>query len=196
MNNGGWFLDKGRLKTLTDTVLLVGIVLLVYNLATLAGSDPDQFEPRTFSNTLIAYINAFVTVFLYWSLFSAVLNYIPHLNVTLFLLFLTLLITITLIPVTNLLSLQEENQGAANFAAFTNIIPGVLLIIVMKFKRGCLEQLGPTEYRYLMACLMVIPSLFLISFVISFYNSFLSISIPLFILPVLLAVGRRFRMNG
>lgn len=76
------FLDKPRLKTITDTVLLVGIVLLVYNLATLAGSEPEQFEPRTFSNTLIAYINAFITVFLYWSLFSAILNYISNLDNT------------------------------------------------------------------------------------------------------------------
>jgi len=190
------FLDKPRLKTLTDTVLLVGIVLLVYNLATLAGSDPEQFEPRTFTNTLIAYINAFITVFLYWSLFSEVINYIPNLDVTLFLLFLTLLITITLIPVTNLLFLQEENQGAANFAAFANIAPGVLLIIVIKFKRGRLEQLSSTEYRYLMASLMVIPSLFFISFVLSFYNSFLSIAIPLLIIPAFVAVGRKFHMNG
>lgn len=190
------FLDKSRLKTLTDTVLLVGIVLLVYNLATLAGSDPEQFEPRTFSNTLIAYINAFITVFLYWSLFSAVINYIPSLDIILFLLFLILLITLTLIPVANLLYLQNPSQGTDNFAAFTNIAPGVLLIIVIKFKRDRMEQLNTTEYRNLMVSLMVIPSLFFVSFILSFYNSFLSIAVPLLIIPAFVAVGRKFRMNG
>ena len=62
------FLDKARLKTLTYFVLIVGIVLLVYNLATLAGSDPDEFELELFSNTLVAYINAFIIVFMSWFL--------------------------------------------------------------------------------------------------------------------------------
>lgn len=68
------------------------MVLLVYSLASLAGSDPDKFESKLFSNTLVAYINAFIIVFMYWSLFSVVLNSIPNLDGTLFLLFLVLLI--------------------------------------------------------------------------------------------------------
>lgn len=75
------FLDKARLKTLTDSVLIVGIVLLVYNLATLAGSDPDKFESELFSNTLVAYINAFVIVFMYWSLLSVILDITLYLDV-------------------------------------------------------------------------------------------------------------------
>jgi uncharacterized membrane protein len=117
------FLDKSRLKTLTVTVLLVGIVLLVYNLATPAGSDPQQFESKTFSNTLIAHINAFITVFLYWSLFSAVINYIPNLDIILLLLFLILLITLTLIPVANLLYLQNPSLSpVAKIISFLTFI--------------------------------------------------------------------------
>ena len=49
------FLDKTRLKQLSDSVLLVGIVLLVYDLASVANSDADFFDPTTFFNTLVAY---------------------------------------------------------------------------------------------------------------------------------------------
>lgn len=73
--------------------------MLVYNLATLAGSDPDKFESELFSNTLVAYINAFVIVFMYWSLLSVILDITLYLDDTLFLLFLILLITLTLLPV-------------------------------------------------------------------------------------------------
>jgi uncharacterized membrane protein len=109
------FLDKARLKTLTDSVLIVGIVLLVYNLASLAGSDPDKFESELFSNTLVAYINAFIIVFMYWSLLSVILDIILYLDDTLFLLILILLITLTLLPVANILYLQSSTQGAAHF---------------------------------------------------------------------------------
>jgi hypothetical protein len=54
--------------------------LLVYNLATLAGSDPDKFESELFSNTLVAYINAFVIVFMYWSLLSVILDITLYLD--------------------------------------------------------------------------------------------------------------------
>jgi len=187
------FLDKERLKTLTDTVLLVGIVLLVYNLATLAASDPDQFEPKTFSNTVVAYISAFIIVFAYWSLLSVILNHIPNLDDTLFLLFLVLLVILTLIPVANILFLQNPNQEANNFAAFTHIAPGILLILVMEFKRDRLDHLNTTEYRYILVSLTIIPLLYSISFVFSFYNSLLSAVIPLLVIPAFIAVGRRFR---
>ena len=59
------FLEKTRLKQLSDSVLLVGIVLLVYDLASLANSDADFFDPTTFFNTLVAYINSFLVVYLY-----------------------------------------------------------------------------------------------------------------------------------
>ena len=75
------FLDKTRLKQLSDSVLLVGIVLLVYNLASLANSDADFFDPTSFFNTLVAYVNSFIVVYLYWSLFSVLLTYIEKVDV-------------------------------------------------------------------------------------------------------------------
>lgn len=189
------FLDKARLKTLTDSVLIVGIVLLVYNLATLAGSDPEKFESKLFSNTLVAYINAFIIVFMYWALFSVLLNYIPNLDDTLFLLFLILLITLTLIPVANILFLQSLSQGAAGFYAFTHIAPGLILILVMKFKRNRLHQLSATESRYVLVCLTIIPSLYSISFVFYYYNTFFSNAIELLVIPVFIVVGRILHKN-
>ena len=193
MNN--IFLDKARLKTLTDSVLIVGIVLLVYNLATLAGSDPDEFELKLFSNTLVAYINAFIIVFMYWSLLSVILDITLYLDDTLFLLFLILLITLTLLPVANILFLQSSSQGAAYFVAFTHIAPGLLLILVMKFKRDRLHQLSATEFRYILVCLTIIPSLSSISFAFTYYNTFVSNAIALLVIPAFIVVGRILHKN-
>lgn len=189
------FLDKPRLKTLPDSVLIVGIVLLVYNLATLAGNDPDKFESELFSNTLVAYIDAFVIVFMYWSLLSVILDITLFLDDTLFLLFLILLVTLTLVPVANILFLRSSSQGAAHFVAFTHIAPGILLILVMKFKRDRLHQLSATESRYILVCLTIIPSLNSISFVFYYYNTFVSNAIALLVIPAFIVVGRILHKN-
>ena len=102
------FLDKTRLKQLSDSVLLVGIVLLVYDLASLANSDADFFDPTRFFNTLVAYVNSFIVVYLYWSLFSVLLTYIEKVDVILFLLFIVFLILVTLLPVANILFLATK----------------------------------------------------------------------------------------
>jgi uncharacterized membrane protein len=130
------FLEKTRLKTLSDSVLLVGIVLLVYNLASLANSNADFFDPQTFFNTLVAYVNSFIVVYLYWSLFSVVLTYIEKIDVMVFLLFIVFLILVTLVPVANILYLQQKNQQSQNFHAFIHIVPGILLMLAMFFEKA------------------------------------------------------------
>lgn len=57
------FLTIERLRSFSDSVLIVGVVLLVYNLATLATSEPEFFEPAVFYHALIAYISSFIVVF-------------------------------------------------------------------------------------------------------------------------------------
>jgi hypothetical protein len=59
------FLTIERIRSLSDSVLFVAVVLLVYNLASLATSEPDIFNPEMFFKTLVAYINSFIVVFLF-----------------------------------------------------------------------------------------------------------------------------------
>jgi hypothetical protein len=46
------FLTTDRLKSFSDSVLIVDVILLVYNLAALATSEPKFFELDTFFNAL------------------------------------------------------------------------------------------------------------------------------------------------
>ena len=127
---------------------------------------------------------------MYWSLLSVILDFTLYLDDALFLLILILLITLTLIPVENLLFLQSSSQGAAQFEAFTHIAPGILLILVMKFKRDRLHQLSATKSRYILEYLTIIPLLYLISFVFYYYNTFVSNTIALLVIPAFFIVGR------
>ena len=185
------FLDKTRLKTLSDSVLLVGIVLLVYNLASLANSDPDFFDPTTFFNTLVAYVNSFILVYLYWSLFSVLLTYIEKVDVMLFLLFIVFLILVTLVPVTNVLKLQQRNQQSQNFHAFIHIVPGLLLMFAMFSRKHKLTSLGDKDYRHELISITIIPAIYFVSFLFAFLNSMISQLIPFFVIPLFILVGSK-----
>ena len=45
-------LKPERLKSFSDSVIVVAVVLLVYNLATIATTDPEAFQPQLFFGTL------------------------------------------------------------------------------------------------------------------------------------------------
>lgn len=86
-----------RLIAFSDSVMVVAVVLLVYNLAALVTTDPKALQEEIFFHTLAAYIGSFIVVFFYWVVFTTLLEYIKDLDdviVSLSLLFL-ILITLT-----------------------------------------------------------------------------------------------------
>ena len=185
------YLDKTRLKTLSDSVLLVGIVLLVYDLASLANSDADFFDPTTFFNTLVAYVNSFTVVYLYWSLLSVLLTYIEKVDVMVFLLFIVFLILVTLVPVANILFLQQRNQQSQNFHAFIHVVPGILLMFAMFLRKHELTRMGHKDYRHELISITIIPAIYFVSFLFAFLNSMISQLIPFLIIPLFILVGSK-----
>lgn len=189
------FLDKTRLIKLSDSVLLVGIVLLVYDLASLANSDADFFDPTTFFNTLVAYVNSFIVVYLYWSLFSVLLTYVEKVDVVLFLLFTVFLILVTLVPVANILFLQHRNQQSQNFHAFIHVVPGILLMFAMFLRKHELTRMGHKDYRHELISLTIIPAIYFVSFLFAFLNSMISQLIPFFVIPLFMLVGSKIHKS-
>jgi uncharacterized membrane protein len=189
------FLDKTRLIKLSDSVLLVGIVLLVYDLASLANSDADFFDPTTFFNTLVAYVNSFTVVYLYWSLLSVLLAYIEKVDVMLFLLFIVFLILVTLVPVSNILFLQQRNQQSQNFHAFIHVVPGIILMFAMFLRKHELTRMGHKDYRHELISITIIPAIYFVSFLFAFLDSMISQLIPFFVFPLFILVGSKIHKS-
>ena len=85
-----------RLIAFSDSVMVVAVVLLVYNLAALVTTDPNAFQEEIFFHTLAAYIGSFIVVFFYWVVFTTLLEYIKDLDDVIVSLSLIFLILITL----------------------------------------------------------------------------------------------------
>ena len=188
------FLQIQRIKTLSDSVLLVGIVLLVYNLASLAATKLYDFDPETFLNTLVAYICSFIVVFLYWSIVSTILSYLKQINITIFFLLLSTLILVTLVPVAHEGLLQLKKPSAFYFASIIFITPGILLIALSLYASLYAEYKGELRsvnlYR-LIADSSVIPGVYGVNFILALYNPILfNLFIPFSIFPILYIIDK------
>ena len=184
------FLQIQRIKALSDSVLLVGIVLLVYNLASLAATKLYDFDPETFLNTLVAYICSFIVVFLYWSIVSTVLSYLKQINITIFFLLLSTLILVTLVPVAHEGLLQLKKPSAFYFASIIFITPGILLIALSLYA-GYKGELRNVNLYSLVADSCVIPGVYGVYFILALYNPILfNLFIPFSIFPILYIIGK------
>jgi uncharacterized membrane protein len=184
------FLDIERLKILGDSVLLVGIVLLVYSLASLAATRLYDFDSETFFNTLVAYINSFVAVFIYWSIFSIILSRLKELNVLIFLLSISILILVTLIPVAHEGLLQLKKPSAFYFATVIFITPGMLLIALSLYAKYKGELRNVNMHNFI-ADSCAIPGVYSVYFILVFSHPILSIFIPFLMFPILYIIKKR-----
>jgi len=185
-------MNIGRLKILTDSVLLVGIVLLVYNLASLAATKLYDFDQQTFFNTLVAYVDSFIAVFVYWSIFSIILSCFKQLNEIIFLLSISILIFVTLIPVAHEGLLQLKKPSVFYFAYTIFITPGILLIALLVYTEHKV-QLHDISLYNLVAASCVIPGICSIYIISVFFAPTFINFIPFSIFPILYILGKIFR---
>ena len=181
------FLTTDRLRSFSDSVLIVGVVLLVYNLATLVTSEPEFFEPDVFYHALIAYICSFIVVFFYWSRFTLLLDYAENLEgVTIFtsLVFLVFLVTVTLTSVALIGLVELRNKYSLIFSCIVQILAGILLITLVNIIKT--QRTLGHKGRYFLIQVCVIPIVYTISLVVSFLYYGIAVIIPISILPILL----------
>jgi uncharacterized membrane protein len=184
------FLTVERIRALSDSVLFVAVVLLVYNLASLATSEPDIFNPEIFFKTLVAYINSFIVVFLFWATFTNSLNYIKHLTEILFSLIIIFMIFVTLIPVANVgLLQQEESPRSIIFASTIHISAGSSLILLL-FYSARTNTIPTADFRLLLVSASLVPAVYFISLLVSYANIFISQLIVLSIMPLFIVMRK------
>lgn len=139
-------LRSDRLLAFSDSVIVVAVVLLVYNLATFASTGPNAFQSQIFLSTLIVYVGSFIVVFFFWLTFTTLLEYIKKLNDIVTSLSLIFLILVTLTPVGNILEQQQKSEKSLLFTSLIEISAGsvLLMIFFMSQKVRCLPIMSPS----------------------------------------------------
>jgi uncharacterized membrane protein len=184
-------LKPDRLRSFSDSVIVVAVVLLVYNLATIATTDPEAFQPQLFFGTLVAYVNSFIVVFFFWVTFTTLLDYIKQLDDIVVLLSLIYYILVRLTPVANVAFHQQKNVKSIVFKSLVEISAASLLIWIL-FYVAKSRVLSDPDARLMLFNLCVIPSVYAISLVVSFFNFSVAQMLPFSVIPLVIIIRVQF----
>lgn len=97
-----------RLKGLSDSVLLVALTILAYNLLppTLINNQLDPSELESFFDNLFGMVASFVVIFLFWILYMKILDYLKEPNDIVVLASMVFFVLILILPVFTLAQAQ------------------------------------------------------------------------------------------
>ena len=183
-----------RLRSFSDSVMLVAVVLLVYNLATLANTEPNAFQPQIFLSTLIAYIASFIVIFFFWLTFTTLLEYIKNLNDIVVSLSIIFLVLVTLTPVGNVVTTERQNEKSLLFTSSIQISAGSMLLVIFFYvTKG---KIPPTHVAKLtLTYIFVIPSVYTVCLLISFLNFTIAQLLTYSVIPVFVIVRIKVNKN-
>ena len=193
------FLSVERLKGLSDSVLLVALTILAYNLIppTLVNGQADPTELDSFFDNLFGMVSSFFVIFVFWLLYMKILDHLTVPDDLVILTSLIFFIFILVTPVFTLAQVQYQSASAVVFLSILMIITDLILIFLWKYmhKKSLSIDHGSREVRSIHNIFLVIPILYLMSILLTFYSVKLSIILPVVMIPTLILMNSLFRKN-
>jgi len=199
-------ISKFHVKLFTDAVFGVAITLLavelqVPNIENSGILDGSQFEELF--TIFVSYITAFVIIGMYWITYHSVFKPLKHTTDLMIWLNLSFLLLIALIPFSVRLIDKYENQYSLIIYSLIQILTGMMLFLIWQhaIKKRLLQGKsngGSDVTNFIIIRLtyirtIIIPIVFMISIIISFYYVDIASVFPLTIIPISLIMRFRFR---
>jgi len=124
-----------RLKTFSESVLLVAITVLAYNLSppSLINGKLSGVELQSFLDNVYGLISSFSAISVFWLLYTKILDYMKEVDDVVILLSLIFFILVLLIPVFSLAQFQYRNLQSVISLALLQIINGLLLLSILTY---------------------------------------------------------------
>ena len=193
------FLSVERLKGLSDSVLLVALTILAYNLIppSLVNGQADPTELDSFYDTLYGMVSSFFVIFVFWMLYMKILDHLTLPDDIVILTSLVFFLFILVIPVFTLAQVQYQSASAVGFLSLIMVLTDMILIFLWKYihNKSLSVDHGNRELRSIHNIFFVIPTLYIISILLTFYSIKLSIILPIVMIPTLLLLKGLFGKN-
>jgi uncharacterized membrane protein len=187
-----------RLKTLGDSILLVSLTLLAYNLVppSVVNGQLNADEVKNFLDNLYGLISSFFVIIVFWAIYTKILDYLKKSNEIVVWVSLTFFILVLLTPVFSVALFQYEVQPSITSLASLQIVNGILLVLLwmylLRHRNMMTIELKKNDNRYMYSILSVIPSLYAISIGIAFINIQMAIIFPVIMVPTMMVLGQAF----
>jgi uncharacterized membrane protein len=199
------FLTVERLRVFSDSVLLVAITILAYNLVppSIINGKLSDVEAQSFVDNVYGLISSFFMISIFWVLYTKILDFMRELDDIVIITSLVFFILVLLIPVFTLAQFQYMNLQSVASLALLQIINGLLLLLLWSYlirhrKRLMTQQeeeeeLSTTDKRYMYSRLALIPCLYVVTIAIAFFIDIrVAVIFPVIIVPaMILLAGRR-----
>jgi uncharacterized membrane protein len=187
-----------RLKTLSDSILLVSLTLLAYNLVppSVVNGQLNADEVKDFLDNLYGLISSFFVIIVFWVIYTKILDHLKESNEIVVWVSLTFFILVLLTPVFSVALFQYQVQPSITSLASLQIVNGILLVLLwmylLRHRNMMTIELKKNDNRYMYSILSVIPSLYAISIGIAFINIQMAIIFPVIMVPTMMVLGQAF----
>jgi uncharacterized membrane protein len=191
-----------RLKVFADSVLLVAITILAYNLSppSLINGKLIGAELQSFLDNVYGLISSFFVISIFWVLYTKILDYVKETDDIVTLTSLVFFILVLLIPVFSLAQFQYRNLQSVVSLALLQIVNDSLLLLLwtylIKHRKELMtekEELIADDNKYMYSRLALIPCTYLITTAIAFFISIRVAAIfPIIIVPGMVLLARVF----
>lgn len=187
-----------RLKTLSDSILLVALTLLAYNLVppSVVNGQLNTDEVQNFLDNLYGLISSFFVIIVFWVIYTKILDHLKESNEIVVWVSLTFFILVLLTPVFSVALFQYQVQPSITSLASLQIVNGILLVLLwmylLRHRYMMTIELKKNHNRYMYSILSVIPSVYAISIGIAFINIQVAIIFPVIMVPTMTLLGQAF----
>jgi uncharacterized membrane protein len=192
-------LTTERLKSFSDSVLLVAITILAYNLVppSVINGQVNPDELKDFYYNLYGLISSFIVISIYWIFSMYFFDYLKYPNEIITLTSITFFVLILITPITTVGELEYRTWEAVAALSLLQIFNSLIMIFLWWYlglnKSLQSKELDTGTKKKMYIRLSIIPSLYAISIGLSFISFNVAIFFPVIMLPALILVAKAGR---
>ena len=192
-------LTTERLKSFSDSVLLVAITILAYNLVppSVINGQVNPDELKDFYYNLYGLISSFIVISIYWIFSMYFFDYLKYPNEIITLTSITFFVLILITPITTVGELEYRTWEAVAALSLLQIFNSLIMIFLWWYlglnKSLQSKELDTGTKKKMYMRLSIIPSLYAISIGLSLISFNVAVFFPVIMVPALILVAKARR---
>ena len=189
-------LTTERLKSFSDSVLLIAITILAYNLVppSVVNGQVNPDEMKDFFYNLYGLISSFAVISVFWVFSMYFFDYLKYPTEIITLILIAFFVLILITPVTTVAELRYKNWEGVAVLSLLQIFNSMMLMLLWwilgNSKNLQSKELDNRIKKKMFINLAIIPALYVISTGLSFLNFEVAVIFPVVMIPVLIAAAK------